>query len=103
MQTATEDAVAAIKEIGGVISRIAAIAATVRIAVQEQSVATEQIASHVRQAAAQVSSSITNVSRGASETDIASSAVLTSARSLSGESVRLKIEVERFLSTVRAA
>jgi methyl-accepting chemotaxis protein len=106
MQTATEDAVAAIKEIGGVISRIAAIAATVRHAVLEQSAATEQIASHVRQAAdatTQVSTSIANVSRGASETDIASSAVLTSARSLSGESVRLKVEVERFLSTVRAA
>lgn len=97
---------AAIKEIGGVISRIAAIAGTVRHAVLEQSVATEQIASHVRQVAdatTQVSTNIANVSRGASETDIASSAVLTSARSLSGESVRLKVEVERFLSTVRAA
>lgn len=106
MQAATEDSVAAIKHICGIIGRIAALSTTVRDAVHEQGTATEQIASHVRDAAdatAQVSTAIADVSRGASETDLASSAVLASARSLSGESVRLKLEVERFLSMVRAA
>ncbi len=106
MQAATEDSVAAIKEISAVIDRIAILATTVRNAVQEQGAATEQIAGNVRHAAdatAQAATSIADVSRGASETDIASSAVLASARSLSSESVRLKVEVERFLSTVRAA
>ncbi len=67
---------------------------------------TEQIASNVRSAAdatAQVSTTIAEVSRDASETDTASSAVFASARALSSESVKLKREVERFLSMVRAA
>jgi methyl-accepting chemotaxis protein len=51
----------------------------------------------------QVSSNITDVQRGASETGSASSQVLSSAQSLSADSNRLKIEVDRFLATVRAA
>jgi methyl-accepting chemotaxis protein len=106
MQATTDDSVAAIKQIGGIIGHIASLASTVRQAVHEQGAATEQIACNVRDAAeatAQVSSTIMNVSRGANETDEASSAVLASARALSSESVRLKLEVERFLSMVRAA
>jgi methyl-accepting chemotaxis protein len=51
----------------------------------------------------QVSSNITDVQRGAGETGSASSQVLSSAQSLSSESNRLKLEVDRFLDTVRAA
>jgi methyl-accepting chemotaxis protein len=50
-----------------------------------------------------VSSNIASVERGATETGAASSQVLTAARSLSGESSRLKTEVGKFLTTVRAA
>jgi methyl-accepting chemotaxis protein len=60
----------------------------------------------VQQAAAgtqQVSSNITDVERGATETGSASSQVLSAAKSLSGDSNRLKLEVGRFLGTVRAA
>jgi hypothetical protein len=42
------------------------------------------------------------VNRGASETGSASTQVLASARSLSAEGNKLKIEIDRFLSTVRA-
>ena len=51
----------------------------------------------------QVSSNITDVQRGASETGSASSQVLAAAKSLSDESTRLKREVGKFLSSVRAA
>jgi methyl-accepting chemotaxis protein len=51
----------------------------------------------------QVSSHITNVQQGASETGAASSQVLSAAKSLSGDSNRLKLEVGKFLNTVRAA
>jgi methyl-accepting chemotaxis protein len=51
----------------------------------------------------QVSSNITNVQRGASETGSASSQVLSAARILSGDSNRLKLEVGKFLDSVRAA
>ena len=51
----------------------------------------------------QVSSNITDVQRGASETGSASTQVLSAAKSLSGDSGRLKAEVSRFLTSVRAA
>jgi hypothetical protein len=41
--------------------------------------------------------------RGAGDTGSASSQVLAAAQSLSGESNRLKLEVGKFLDTVRAA
>jgi len=49
-----------------------------------------------------VSSNITDVQRGATETGSASSQVLSSAQLLSSDSNRLKLEVGKFLSTVRA-
>ncbi len=60
----------------------------------------------MQQAAAgthQVSSNIIDVQHGASETGSASSQVLAAAQSLSGDSNRLKLEVGKFLGTVRAA
>jgi methyl-accepting chemotaxis protein len=50
-----------------------------------------------------VSSNITDVQRGATETGSASSQVLTAAQTLSADSGRLKSEVSKFLSNVRAA
>ena len=52
---------------------------------------------------AQVASNIADVNRGAGETGSASTQVLSSAQSLSMESNHLKSEVDRFLTTVRAA
>ena len=46
---------------------------------------------------------IGEVTRGASETGTAASQVLGSAQSLATESNHLKMEVARFLATVRAA
>jgi methyl-accepting chemotaxis protein len=51
----------------------------------------------------QVSSSIADVQRGASEAGLASSQVLSAAQSLSVDSNRLKLEVGKFLDSVRAA
>jgi methyl-accepting chemotaxis protein len=74
--------------------------------VEEQGAATQEISRNVQQAAQgtqRVSSNITDVQRGASETGSASSQVLSAAQMLSGDSNRLKIEVSKFLGTVRAA
>jgi methyl-accepting chemotaxis protein len=106
MQTATQDAVAAIKAIGGTIGRISEIASAIAAAVEEQGAATQEIARNVGEAAkgtAMVAANITDVNRGAAETGSASGQVLSSAQSLSSESNHLKREVEKFLSTVRAA
>ena len=52
---------------------------------------------------AQVASNIGEVNKGAAETGSASTQVLGSARELSQEGSKLKLEVARFLETVRAA
>ncbi len=106
IQAATQDSVAAIKEIGRTIGRISEISSTIAAAVEEQGAATQEISRNVQQAAQgtlQVSSNITDVQRGASDTGSASSQVLSAAQSLSGDSNRLKLEVGKFLNSVRAA
>ena len=106
IQSATEDSVNAIKEIGGTIEKLSEISSTIAAAVEEQGAATQEISRNVQQAAQgtmQVSSHITDVQQGAGETGSASSQVLSAAQSLSGESNRLKLEVGKFLNSVRAA
>ncbi|ULK95173.1 HAMP domain-containing methyl-accepting chemotaxis protein [Bradyrhizobium sp. I71] len=106
IQSATEDSVGAIKAIGDTITRMSEIASAIASAVEEQGAATREISRNVQQAARgtqQVSASIVDVQRGASQTGSASSNVLASARSLSGESSRLKVEVGKFLDAIRAA
>jgi hypothetical protein len=51
----------------------------------------------------QVSSNITDVQRGAAETGTASSQVLSAAQMLANDLSRLKTEVSKFLTNVRAA
>jgi methyl-accepting chemotaxis protein len=106
IQAATHESVGAIKEISGTIEKLSEISATIASAVEEQGAATQEISRNVQQAAQgtqQVSSNITDVQRGASETGLASSQVLSAAQSLSGDSNRLKLEVGKFLGSVRAA
>jgi methyl-accepting chemotaxis protein len=106
IQAATQESVGAIKEISGTIERLSEISSTIAAAVEEQGAATQEISRNVQQAAIgtqQVSSNITDVQRGAGETGSASSQVLSAAQSLSGESNRLKLEVGKFLNSVRAA
>ena len=106
IQSATQDSVTAIKEISGTIEKLSEISSTIAAAVEVQGAATQEISRSVQQAAQgtqQVSSNITDVQRGASETGSASSHVLSAAKSLSGDSNRLKLEVGKFLTSVRAA
>ncbi|MDU1690433.1 MAG: methyl-accepting chemotaxis protein [Bradyrhizobium sp.] len=106
IQSATQESVGAIKEISGTIERLSEISSTIAAAVEEQGAATQEISRNIQQAAQgthEVSSNITDVQRGASETGSASSQVLSAAQSLSQDSNRLKLEVGRFLNTVRAA
>ncbi|MGL4559643.1 MAG: methyl-accepting chemotaxis protein, partial [Afipia sp.] len=106
MQTATQESVATIKEIGKTITLISEISSTIAAAVEEQGAATQEIARNVQQAASlsgEVANSITDVSRGAGETGAASGQVLSAAQMLSTDSTRLKTEVEKFLTNVRAA
>jgi methyl-accepting chemotaxis protein len=106
MQSATREAVDAIKEITTTISQISEIASGIAAAVEQQDATTKEISRNVMEAAkgtSEVASSITDVTKGASHTGSASSQVLASAKQLASESSRLSSEVEQFLGTVRAA
>jgi methyl-accepting chemotaxis protein len=106
MQGATQESVAAIKEIGGTIGKISDIAATIASAVEQQSSATQEIArsvQNVAQGTQEAATNVMHVNRGATETGAASEEVLNSARSLSCESTRLREELDRFMANIRAA
>jgi methyl-accepting chemotaxis protein len=106
MQVATLESVDAIKEINGTISVISEITSAIAAAVEQQGAATNEIARNVQEAAkgtGEVTTNVSEVSRGASETGSAASQVLSSAQSLAQDSNRLKMELERFLHTIRAA
>jgi methyl-accepting chemotaxis protein len=106
MQEATQESVAAIKEIGGTIGQISAIAASIATAVEQQSSATQEIARSVQtvaQGTQQAATNIMQLNRGATETGSASEEVLNSAKSLSIESTRLREELDRFMANIRAA
>jgi methyl-accepting chemotaxis protein len=106
IQMATQESVNAIQAISSTIEKLSEISGAIAAAVEEQGAATQEISRNVQQAAMgtqRVSTNIGDVQRGASETGSASSQVLSAAQSLSGDSNRLKLEVGRFLDSVRAA
>ncbi|MBR0851049.1 PAS domain-containing protein [Bradyrhizobium diazoefficiens] len=106
IQAATQESVGAISEISDTIARLSEISSAIATAVEQQSAATQEIARNVEQAAQgtqQVSSSIADVQQGAAETGTASSQVLSAAQMLSSDSTRLRAEVGKFLTDVRAA
>jgi methyl-accepting chemotaxis protein/aerotaxis receptor len=106
IQAATQESVGAIGAISGTIARLSEISSAIAAAVEEQGAATQEIARNVQQAAQgtqRVSANVGDVERGASETGSASAQVLSAAQMLSRDSNRLKLEVGKFLSSVRAA
>jgi methyl-accepting chemotaxis protein len=106
IQAATQQSVGAIKEISDTINQMSEISSMIASAVEQQGTATQEISRNLQNAAQstmQVSSNITDVQRSATETGSASLEVLSAARSLSGQSDRLNVEVNKFLKSVRAA
>jgi methyl-accepting chemotaxis protein len=106
MQTATRESVEAIKQIGAVILQISDVSGVIAAAMEEQGIATREIARNVQTAsdgAARVGSAIADVHQGAADTGSASGQVLSSAQSLSSQASQLKLEVDSFLASIRAA
>ena len=106
MQTATNEAVFAIKEITETINKMSEISGAIAAAVEQQGATTTEISRNVMEAAkgtSDVAVNISDVSKGATETGAASSQVLSSAQRLTSESNSLRQEVDSFLATVRAA
>jgi methyl-accepting chemotaxis protein len=106
IQSATVESVTALKEIGATIIRLSEIASAIESSVEAQDVTALQISNNVKQAvrgARQVTAGISDVNQEASNTGSASEGVLESARALSEESNKLRLEADKFLATVRAA
>jgi methyl-accepting chemotaxis protein len=105
VQTATQEAVAAIREIGGVIGQINEIASAIAAAVEQQGAATNEIARNVEQAAngtKEASANVTEVNQSAREAGAAAGQVLDASGELSRQAERLRTEVGRFLARIRA-
>jgi methyl-accepting chemotaxis protein len=106
IQTATNEAVAAIATIDGTIAEINEISRAIAEAVRQQGAATQEIAGSVEQAASgthEVNSNIQGVARASSEAGAAASNLLQAATGLSSQSEQLRSEVDSFLKSVRAA
>ncbi len=106
IQTATNEAVAAIRGIGTTIGEINEIASMIASAVEEQTAATQEIARNVQQAAAgtqEVSSSISTVREAAADTGEAAKGVFGAATDLTVQAERLRTEVTSFMKKAKAA
>ena len=106
IQAATQVTVDAITGITGTTSEVNEIASRIAAAVEEQSAATQGVARNAQQASAgtvEVSSNIVQVSQIADETRAAAAQVLSSSNQVSEQSQDLRNQIDRFLTTVRAA
>ncbi len=105
MQTATGEAVGAIKAITETIGHIDQIAATIAAAVEQQGAATQEISRSVQQAAGgarDVSDNVSVVSKSVEETGRMADGLLESASELSRQAELMNREVGNFLARVRA-
>ena len=106
IQTATKQSVGSIEEIGTTIASVDEIATAIAAAVEQQGMATAEIARNIQEAARgtqDVSSNIGGVSQAASETGQTATQLLSSANELSQQSEMLRTSVEGFFSAIRAA
>ncbi|WP_413204364.1 methyl-accepting chemotaxis protein [Rhodospirillum sp. A1_3_36] len=103
MQSATGDAVGAIRSIGSTIGELEGIASTISSSVDQQGAATQGIAQNAQQAAdrsSAVSQNIAGVTTTVEETNQAATDVLEVAADLSRQVVALRQEIDQFLSQV---
>jgi methyl-accepting chemotaxis protein len=106
MQVATGSVATAIKDVASTIGSISKISEVIYSAVQMQDAATRDIARFTEDAGqrtAEVADNIETVSHKAVEAGSASAQVLSAAQVLSRESNKLRSELEKFLTEVRAA
>ncbi|WP_298680896.1 methyl-accepting chemotaxis protein [uncultured Magnetospirillum sp.] len=106
VQSATHDAVDAIRTITQTIGSMSEVASTIAAAVEEQSAATKEISRNVNQAASgahDVSEFINRLVGVTREVGDNAAQVSHSSELLSDQTGRLRGEVESFLATVRAA
>lgn len=105
MQSATRQACDAIDAIGKIIAEVSSIATTISAAVEEQGVATQEIARNVQQAAAgtrEVSGNIGSVTEATVETGEAASKLFSQAGSLASQAKTISADASAFFDRVRS-
>ena len=106
MQTVTETAVSAIRNISGTIAEINEVTTAIAAAVEEQGAATREIARNIQHAASgtsEVSTNIVGVSSASAQAGTTATEVLTASDALRREADVLREEIDAFLSNIRAA
>ena len=106
VQSSTDEAVGAIREVTETVGEIAEISEAISISIEQQQTATVEISTNVQEAAAssgEVASNIVGVTDAATESAGAASQVLAAAGELAGQAEALKSSVDDFLKKVRAA
>ena len=106
VQTSTRDAVGAISGITETIGKVYELSASTAASVEEQEVATKEIARNVQQAAEgtrEVTTNISGVTAAAEQTGAAATVVHDAANNLSGQAQALRDLVSEFLANVKAA
>ncbi len=96
----------AIHDVSDIIRRLEQLSTSVAGAVEQQSIATQEIGRNTMEAVAgteEVARNVTSIHGGAETTSHAAGDVLTAARLLTGQAESLRSEVGRFLEDVRAA
>ncbi|MDR3435698.1 methyl-accepting chemotaxis protein [Telmatospirillum sp.] len=105
VQSKTDQAVKAIRDVHNIISRIGEMTTSIAGAVEEQSAATAEIARNVDQAAigtSEVTRHVDGVRRAAAATGTEAGKVKAASTSLSADALRLSTNVEAFLNTIQA-
>ena len=103
IQSATNDAVGAIKGVGETINKLSEIATSISSAVEEQGAATGEISRNVQEAAngtQEVTGNITQVSANASESGESAAQVLKAADGLSEEAEKMRTQIAEFLDSM---
>ena len=106
IQSASGDSINAIREITSMIEEINQVASSIAVAVTEQSAATQGISENVQQVAAgteHASHGISVVTSATANTGAAAEQVLAASKELAEQSVMMRMRVDNFLRTVRAA
>ncbi len=106
VQKVADDAMSAIKSIGGTIGKVSEVANAIAAAVEQQGAATREITRNTHQAAtgtSGVSTNIAGVSEVADATGSAAQNVKSAAEALSAQTRQLSDQVTEFLGNIRAA
>ena len=106
MQVATTQSVQAMQTVGRTIAEISEVSTAIASAVEQQGAATNEIARNVQHASAgteQVSSNVGGISQAAADTGLIATRVSGASQRISGEVNTLRAEVEKFLSSMKAA